>query len=100
MGFREQFLVVPQLGNLPEAKETVALTDSSLEKFLPRDPEHRNVINSFRESVPFILEYFEVLDRCGDISCLSSCETTSWSSRYPDSKSEIKGVDPVTGEIL
>lgn len=98
--FREQFLVVPQLGNLPEAKETVALTDSSLEKFLPRDPEHRNVINSFRESVPFILEYFEVLDRCGDISCLSSCETTSWSSRYPDSKSEIKGVDPVTGEIL
>ena len=95
--YKETFLILPSGETKPSYKHSAIKEDPSLEKFV--DPSDRPE----GEPVSLIGRFFTVEDQCGVGAPLTSplppCHHTAWSSFFPDSKSEILGIDPETGQI-
>ena len=100
---KERFLITPREDIKEEIQENFAITDSIFKAIMNSPEEYKMKIYQ-SESVENMKTFFKVLDRCSDntkvVPTLPKCSKTSWSSIYPDPKSTINGVDPVTGIIL
>ena len=96
--YKETFLILPTGETNQSYKHSAIKEDPSLQKFV--DPSDK--VEGDPESL--IGRFFAVEDRChvedDHIVDYSWCHETAWSSFFPDSKSEILGIDPETGQIV
>eukprot|EP00092_Neocalanus_flemingeri_P009591 GFUD01010322.1.p1 GENE.GFUD01010322.1~~GFUD01010322.1.p1 ORF type:complete len:916 (+),score=308.33 GFUD01010322.1:197-2749(+) len=104
---KEKFLVTPSEGVGEVARIDIGINDSRLEQFVQEEKNSQvdnQIINENKLAV-LMKQFFEVLDRCSDddedtVGQFARCSETVWSSKYPDTKSQIWGVDPDTGKLL
>jgi len=100
----EKFLVVPSLlkydsvQEMEEKENYKLITDAYIERYLENSPAPELIEND-EDLYSAMGKYFNLVDSCGSLNCLKHCSETSWSSKFPDPKSQITGVDPVTNEI-
>ena len=94
--YKEKFLILPNDEEAPSYQHTV-IKDPSLERFVgPADRIEG-------DPTSLISQFFLVEEKCAVddvVSSLPSCHLTSWSSFFPDRKSQILGINPETGFIL
>ena len=98
--YSEKFLVVSShknqiAQNLPISSDT----SDTFYNFLSEENEDDLV----GENDGLVKHFFQVDGVCADtkaISSLPKCQETSWSTLFPDAKSEIIGVDPQTGNLI
>jgi len=96
----EEFLVVPnplKFGPIKDLQNP-GLLDSKIEKLLDKSRSLEKIEDT-EDLEAALNKYFELLDSCGSLTCLKDCRITSWSSKFPDPKSQISGIDSVTREI-
>ena len=91
---KEEFLVSASSGVRPDsAGSSIVLTSSELEQFV-KEERRSGVVEED------INTFYQVVARCSQEGDEERCSGSVWSSHYPDTKSQISGVDLKTGKLV
>ena len=92
---KEEFLVNPSSGVRPvSAGSSIVMTSSELEQFVKEEGGGSGVAEED------INAFYQVVARCSQEGEEERCSDSVWSSHYPDTKSQISGVDLKTGKLI